>query len=86
MKARQCAWVNIENPASSRAVWARADVFSTQCPKSVITAASLSYLEQYAAWKQLGGCDPGVLDAKAADAIVLLEQAWKRETMNGEVE
>ena len=46
----------------------------------------MGYLEQYAAWKQLGGCDPGTLDAKAADAIVLLEQAWKMETLNGEVE
>ncbi len=58
-------------------------MFSSQCPKSVITAASLTYLEQYAVWKQLGGIDPERIDVKTADAIVLLEQTWKKETTNG---
>ncbi|MDQ2776229.1 MAG: hypothetical protein M3Y57_15125 [Acidobacteriota bacterium] len=84
MKTRHCAWVNVETPLDGRAVWGRDGVYSSQCPKSVITAATLNHLEQYAIWKQFGG-DPERLGAKAADAIVLLEWAWKKETTNGEV-
>jgi hypothetical protein len=46
----------------------------------------MSYLERFTAWKQIGGSDPAVLDTETADAIVLLEQEWKREVLNGEVE
>jgi hypothetical protein len=36
-------------------------------------------------WKQFGG-NPERLDAKTADAIVLLDWACKKEITNGEVE
>jgi hypothetical protein len=86
VKARNCAWVDIESPANKRVVWARQDVFSMQCPKSIITAESMAYLERHAAWKQFGVYDPEMLTAKTADAIVFLEQAWRRESKNGEID
>jgi hypothetical protein len=58
---------------------------SMQCPKSIITPLSLSFLEQYAAWKHLGSSNAADLQAKTADALMVLEQAWQEETKNGEL-
>ena len=41
-------------------------------------------MDRYRVWKQLGGFDVGSLEAKAADALVVLEEAWKKENQNGE--
>jgi len=53
------------------------------CPKSVITAQSLHFLEQFRSWKEGGG---GLwhMDAKDADAVMVLEQAWQMEKQRGE--
>ena len=67
-------------------MWARRGVSSLQCPKSVITAKSLYFLEQFRWWKQLGGWDPASMDAKTADAIGVLEQALSEENENGEIQ
>jgi hypothetical protein len=46
----------------------------------------MAYLERHAAWKQFGVYDPEMLTAKTADAIVFLEQAWRKESKNGEID
>ena len=52
---------------------------STQCPKSVISAKSLYFMDLYERWKRLGkGCMLS-LDAKSADALMVLEQEWLAE-------
>jgi hypothetical protein len=83
---RNCAWVK-EQPAGERrrAVWARERVLTFQCPKSIITAKSLSFIEQYQVWKELGGINALEIDAKAADALMVLEQAWREEIKDGKV-
>jgi hypothetical protein len=45
----------------------------------MVTASSLTYLEQFAVWKQLGAQSLWEFDAKVADAIVLLDQEWRKE-------
>jgi hypothetical protein len=78
VKTRNCAWLGESQP-DSKIIWARAGIVAKQCPKSVVTAGSLRYLDIYRNWKVLGpGCS-GSLDAKSADAIELLEQKWKAE-------
>lgn len=59
-------------------MWARKKVLCTECPKSTITAQSLSWVEQYALWKRLGG-DVLSMNARTADAFVMLDQAWGEE-------
>ncbi len=71
-------------PANGKAVWARRDVFSSQCPKSVITERSLYFLEQFWTWKQFGGGTPWGLEAKTADAVLVLEKAWQMERQHGQ--
>ena len=84
MKARNCAWVRIEPPEREKAVWARGGVYSTQCPKSVITTRSLYLLDQFRWWKEAGGGGVWHMDAKVADGVMLLERAWQMEIERGE--
>jgi hypothetical protein len=79
VKARNCAWIDTQQTVSKRAVWTRKAVFSVRCPKSVITAQSLHFLEQFRWWKQCGGGAIWEMDAKSADALMVLEDAWEME-------
>lgn len=58
-------------------------MYSVSCPKSIITSQSMYFLEQFRWWKQCGG---GLwhIDAKVADAVMALEQAWQMEKQRGE--
>lgn len=60
-------------------MWARANVFATECPKSLITPQSLEWLDEFTAWKTLGGPDPRTLNIKTAEAIALLDLELKKE-------
>ena len=53
-----------------------------RCPKSLITAASIFYLELFHIWKE-GGGSLLPMDAKSADALLLLEKEWKAESQHG---
>jgi hypothetical protein len=59
-------------------------VYSAHCPKSVITAQSLHFLDQFQWWKQGGGGGLWQMEAKAADAVIVLERAWQMEKQRGE--
>ncbi|HEX4163881.1 MAG TPA: hypothetical protein VHZ55_00270 [Bryobacteraceae bacterium] len=81
MKIRNCAWEK-DLQCNKKAVWARGRLIATQCPKSVITAQSLRFLELFQVWKGSGGgCDLS-MDAKSAEAILILEQEWMAEQKN----
>ena len=56
---------------------------SFHCPKSIITPQSLLLLEQFRIWKEFGGGAPWALEAKVADAILVLEEAWRKENQHG---
>lgn len=72
-------------PSSKRVIWARGEFLTTQCPKSIITSESLNFLDEFRIWKQLGLYDPSRLSAKSADALVILDEAWK-ETCREQIE
>ena len=64
-------------------VWARGRTATEECPKSLISAASLQHLEEFHVWKLAGG-QVREMPAKRVDAFVILEQQWREETRNGE--
>ena len=84
MKARNCAWLDANNTGAKKAVWARGGVITYQCPKSLITEYSYSLLEHFRIWKEFGGGVPWSMDAKSAEAVLLLEQEWRKEKQNGQ--
>lgn len=67
-------------------IWARGQVSSISCPKSVITAQSLYFLERFGFWKEFGGTSIWSIEAKTADAFLVLEQACRMENQRGEVQ
>jgi hypothetical protein len=44
----------------------------------------LSFLEQFHIWKATGKGDLLSMEAKSADAILVLEQEWQKESEHGE--
>ena len=68
----------------SKPVWARAALVSVHCPKSIISPQSMYFLEQFQIWKEFGGGTPWESEAKVAEAILLLENAWRKENERGE--
>jgi hypothetical protein len=64
-------------------VWARGKTVAFRCPKSIITAQSLGFIDQFFYWKSCGG-DLWSLDAKSADAILLLQEEYAKEKNNEE--
>ncbi len=54
-----------------------------RCPKSIITAQSLSFIELHMFWKH-GGGDLWSLDAKSADAMLVLQEESVKENRDEE--
>jgi len=70
---------------SKRPVWARRGVVAMACPKSIISARSLEMLERFGYWKAAGGGSLLQEEAKVADAILFLNEEWRKEQDSGEI-
>ena len=64
-------------------VWARKRVSTDQCPTSLISAQSLTWIEQFYVWKKLGANYPGELSAREVEAFLILEQEARAEESDG---
>ena len=80
---RQCGWLSYPDKAAERVVWARKHVATGTCPKSLITAQSLAWLEEFVVRRKLGQRWPENLGAREAEAFLILESEWEAETQNG---
>ena len=67
-----------------RVVWARGPVVLTSCPTAYVSPESWRLLEQFYAWKLLGGVLIEALPARSADAFYLLERELARERNHAE--
>jgi len=50
-----------------------------QCPKSLITAESLSFIDEFQIWKRFGCADVGSMNARTVEALSILESEWQKE-------
>jgi len=82
-KARRCAWLKEIDEGPARPIFVRRQTVAFRCPKSIITAQSFTFVEQFAAWKRFGG-DLWSIDAKSADALGALEEESLKEMKNEE--
>jgi len=74
---RRCGWLpGLRGPR--RLVWARGRASTEECPKSLITPQSLEWMERFFAWKFAGDRRLEELDARLADAFLLLEAEWRK--------
>ena len=62
-----------------RAVWARKRAVATSCPKSLVSAESLAWIEEYYAWKFAGVGGYRTLNARQLDAFCTLEHELRAE-------
>jgi hypothetical protein len=78
---RRCGFVPEAQLTEVRPVWVRGTVETESCPKSVVSAQSLEWLEEFAAWR--GGYVPQVsLAARQIEAFQLLEDEVLREAQH----
>jgi hypothetical protein len=78
-KRRRCGFLTEFEHGSERAIWARKQVVATNCPKSSITSESLSWIDDYCAWKLAGGMDYRTMSARQVDAFCVLERELTAE-------
>src|SRR5579872_900595 len=69
---RRCDWIGNAQGSEPPPVWSRGGVHTCSCPKSYITAESVTLLEEYRAWKRAGGVSYLALEARALEAFSLL--------------
>jgi hypothetical protein len=79
VKLRNCAWIASEVPPPARPVWARGGAVTYQCPKSLITAESLSFLESFQLLKRIGWANLLDVDARTAEAVLILEDVSRNQ-------
>jgi hypothetical protein len=80
---RRCRWSAEAQRAPERVVWARKGLSSGVCPKSVITAQSLAWLEEFLVRRKLGQPWPTELRARDAEAFLILQAEWESEARDG---
>jgi hypothetical protein len=80
-RQRGCPLIQIEATGTERRriVWARREVVAFSCPKALIRAESMRWLEEFSAWKASGGADLTRLPARTAEALLILEQELRAE-------
>jgi len=61
-------------------VWARGGVVSLECPKSYVSAESVSWVEEYVAWRMSGRQALLDLPARTAEAFLVLDREWRTES------
>jgi hypothetical protein len=62
-------------------VWARGGATAEECPTSLVTPASIEFMERFFAWKTV---EKHELTAREAEAFVVLEREWRMEQTNGQ--
>ena len=81
---RRCGWLPVPKDPPSHPVWVRGPVSASSCPKSLITAESESLVEEYLVRRLLGRVRLDELDARQAEAFLILEKQIQAEKTNGQ--
>jgi|SRR5579862_3455918 len=74
---RRCGFLEDARRGPKKLVWARGRVGAEECPKSLVTAQSLEWVEKFLTWKFEGAPRIGELTARDADAFLILEREWR---------
>lgn len=64
-------------------VWARGPIAIDECPTSLITAQSIGWVEEFIVWKRLRPALPFDLNARQAEAFLILDDQLELEKQNG---
>ncbi|MEX2263561.1 MAG: hypothetical protein WD696_16510 [Bryobacteraceae bacterium] len=64
-------------------MWARNGSTLTTCPTSFVSAQSIAWLESYFVWRTLRHELTDEMDARQAEAFLILEREMERKEQNG---
>jgi hypothetical protein len=83
---RRCGFLPEERRGVKKVVWARGGTVAEECPTSLVTPASIEFLESFFAWKTVGRGEITThgLTAREAEAFLILEREWRMEQTNGQ--
>lgn len=70
---RRCGWLPRALETPPHVVWARSSVATVVCPKSLVTAQSLAWVEEYLVRRKLGQTGIEGLGAREVEAFLILE-------------
>jgi hypothetical protein len=82
-RKRRCGFLASEQRGEARIVWGRHGAQAEECPKSLITAESLTLIEEFLVGRRLGMQNGLDMDARKADAFLILQEEMEREQRNG---
>ena len=82
-RKRRCGFLPAEQRGEERIVWGRRQVASQECPRSYVTGASIATLEEFFVSRRLGIPDSIDMDARKADAFVILRDLMEQEERDG---
>jgi hypothetical protein len=74
---RACNFRKVEARCELRVVWAKNGVTTARCPRSLISGASLRWLEIFAAWQLAPRTEMNDWPAKDVEALHCLAEVWK---------
>jgi hypothetical protein len=77
-RKRRCGWLE-QTATGETIVWARKQTALTLCPKSFITAQSISWVEEFFVRQRLGGVRLEDMNTKDAEAFLILGEELARE-------
>jgi hypothetical protein len=80
---RRCGLMPAALETPGKLVWARRRVSTDTCPTSLISAQSLTWIEQYYVWRSFGPNYPGQLSAREIEAFLILEREAQEEVSHG---
>jgi hypothetical protein len=72
-----------ERRGEPRIVWGRKQTSVEECPKSLVSGASLGLLEEFLVRRRLGIQDSIEMDARKVDAFLILRDEMEREERDG---
>jgi hypothetical protein len=70
---RRCGWLPAAEVPAPKVVWIGRTVRVTECPKSMASADSITWIEQYYVARAFGFPDVQALPARTVDAFCVLE-------------
>ena len=80
---RRCGFLPEEQRGATRIVWGRKQTQAEECPKSLVTGASLALLEEFFVRRRLGIQDSLEMEARKVDAFLILRDEMEKEERDG---
>lgn len=80
---RRCGFIAEELRAAPHIVWGRKQVHTEECPRSFIRGESTALVEEFAVRRRLSIGSTLDLDARKADAFLILQEQMEREQADG---